>query len=111
MSSQPKPPMNPVIYPLLPVEAALSPDVGEAEQEFEQKDHHGHEAGPADITQSHAPRKQERRLKVENDEKNCDEIVTHIELHTGVFEGFEAALVRRVLFGVRLAGTENLADA
>ena len=45
MSSQPKPPSNPVIFnppdtALLPVQPTLSPDVGKTKQKLEQKYHH-----------------------------------------------------------------------
>jgi hypothetical protein len=33
-------------------------------------------------------------LEVEQDEQDGDEVVAHVELHAGVLEGFEAALVR-----------------
>jgi len=42
-----------------------------------------------------APRKQERDFQVEHNEENGHEVVAHVELHTAVFEGFEAALIRR----------------
>ena len=38
-------------------------------------------------------REEECSFKVEQNEQNRDEVVTHVEFHARVFEGFEAALV------------------
>src|SRR6516165_3472419 len=85
----------------LPVEGALLPLVGEADDEDGEEDHHRPEARRADLAQRDRPRKQERDLEVEQDEEDRDEVVAHVELHARVFERLEAALVRRVL---RLVG-------
>ena len=49
----------------------------------------------ADAVEHHGPRKQERDFEIEHDEQDGDEVVTHVEFHAAVFEGLEAALVRR----------------
>src|SRR5215831_11343583 len=64
-----------------PVEGALLPLVGEADDEDGEKDHHRPEAGRTDLAQRDRPRKQERDLEVEQDEEDRDEVVADVELH------------------------------
>ena len=52
------------------------------------------------LLEHHGPRKQERDFQIEHDEQDGDEVITHVELHAAVFEGFEAALVGRELLRV-----------
>ena len=70
------------------------------DHEDEQEDAHRDQAEEADLSERDRPRKQERDLQVEHDEQDGDEVVAHVELHAGVFEGLEAALVRRELLRV-----------
>src|SRR6185369_9181198 len=80
-----------------PVEGALLPLVGEADDEDGEEDHHRPEARGTDLAQRDRPREEERDLEVEQDEEDRDEVVAHVELHARVLERLEAALVRRVL--------------
>src|ERR1700749_665792 len=95
--------------PLFPLESALLPYVGKAQQEFEQEDHHRDESRPADILERDAPREHERGFEGENDKEDCNEVVTDIELHPRILKGFEAALVGCLLRSVRLVGAKHLA--
>ncbi len=69
------------------------------------------EAEDTDLPERDRPRKQERDLEIENDEKDGDEVVPHVELHAGVFVGLEAALVRRDLLRAAWAARQHTADA
>src|SRR5262245_45377152 len=77
--------------PSFPLERALLPLVDEPDHEDQQEHHHRCETEEADLRQHDRPRKQERDLEVEQDEKDRDEVVADIELHPRVLERFEAA--------------------
>ena len=68
----------------------------------------------ADAVEHHGPRKQERDFQIEHDEQDGDEVITHVELHAAVFEGFEAALIGReflrVVPGLRLPAADDEAQ-
>jgi hypothetical protein len=76
------------------------PLVDESHHEDEQEDAHGDQAEDADALEHHRPRKQECDLEIEHDEQDRDQVVPHVEFHAAVFEGLEAALVRRELLCV-----------
>src|SRR4051812_6670826 len=84
-----------------PIEGALLPLVGEADDEDGEEDHHPPEAGRADLAQRDCPREEERDLEIEQDEEDRDQVVADVELHARVLEGLEAAFVGGVL---RLVG-------
>src|SRR5215813_8037371 len=86
----------------IPFERSLSPLVDKSDRQHRKKYHHRPEAKPSQLAEGDCPRKQERDLKVENDEKNGDEIEAHVELHARIIECVKAALVSRQLFRVRL---------
>src|SRR5689334_15936036 len=67
-----------------PVQRALFPLVGEADDQDGEEDHHRPEAGGADLAQRDGPRKEERDLEVEQDEEDRDEVVAHVELHARI---------------------------
>src|SRR3954452_22956446 len=90
-----------------PIEGALFPLVGEADDEDEQEDHHRPETGRADLAKRYRPREEEGDLKVEQDEEDRDQVVAHVELHARVLERLEAALVGRVLGLVGAARAEE----
>src|SRR3954451_14139308 len=85
-----------------PIERSLFPLVGEADDEDQKEDHHGPEAGRADLAQRHRPRKEKRDFEIEQNEQDRDEVIAHVELHARVLERLEAALVGRIL---RLVGS------
>ena len=60
--------------------------------------------------QRHGPGEKEGDFQVEQDEEDGHQVVAHIELHAGVFEGFEAAFVGGVFFRVRSVGAEDVAQ-
>jgi hypothetical protein len=63
--------------------------------------HHGCRTRKTPIaSQRDRPRKQEGDLEIEQDEQNRNQVVANVELHSSVLEGFEAALIRRILRGV-----------
>src|ERR1044071_107525 len=80
---------------LIPFERPLPPLIYEADGQHAKEDHHRPEAVDADLLERDRPREQEAHLKVEDDEKNGDEIKPDVELHAGVIEGREAALIGR----------------
>jgi len=88
-----------------PFQRAFLPLVREADCQHAQEHHHRPEGVSGGLVrhlqETHRPREQERHLEVENDEQDRDQIEAHVELHPGVVEGVEAALVRRELLGVR----------
>src|SRR5690606_32540318 len=93
-----------------PVQGALHPLVDEAHDEDGQEHHHGDETEEPDRVERDGPREQEGDLEVEQDEEDRDQVVPDVELHAGVFEGFEAAFVGREQFGIGAVGTEDPAD-
>ena len=56
----------------------------------------------ADLAERHRPREQEAHFEIEDDEKDGDQIESHVEFHARVVEGVEAALVGGQLFRIRL---------
>src|SRR5262249_42387877 len=88
--------------PSIPFERPLPPLIYEADGEDAKEHHHGPEAVVAEIAKNNRPREQKTDLKVENDEKDGDEIETHVELHSRVIERVEPAFIGRKLFRIRL---------
>src|SRR5882672_4158155 len=77
----------------LPFECPFHPFVDEAHDQDEEEDHHRPESEAADLVERHRPGKEKRDLEVEQDEQDRDQVVAHVELHSRVLEGLEAALV------------------
>ena len=63
----------------------------------------------ADFLEGDRPGKQERHLEIEDDEEDRHEIEPDVELHAGVVEGVEAALIGRQLLriGLRIGDDER----
>jgi hypothetical protein len=63
------------------------------------------------ISESDGPGKQERHFEVEDDEQDRHEVEADVELHAGVVEGVEAALVGESFSGSGfLIGDEERGD-
>src|SRR5437763_7193395 len=73
-----------------PIERALFPLVGEADDEDGEEDHHRPEPGGSDLAQRDGPREEKGDLEVEQDEEDRDQVVANVELHARVLEGLEA---------------------
>src|SRR3989442_15838471 len=83
-----------------PFERALFPLVDEADDEYQQEDHHRGESEEADLRQDDRPREEKRDLEIEQDEQDRDEVIADVEFHPRIFEGLEAAFVGRKLLRV-----------
>src|SRR5690606_17574308 len=81
----------------------LLPFINETDGQNAKEHHHRCKAEPANFAKGHSPWEKEGDFQIEDDEKNRHQIETDVELHTGVIEGIEAALVSRKLFGVGLS--------
>src|SRR5512147_2763260 len=86
----------------IPFQRPLPPLIYEADGEDAKEHHHRPETVEPNLPKDDRPREQEADLEVENDEKDGDEIKTHIELHARIIKGVESALVRGELFRIRL---------
>src|SRR5690606_28769579 len=93
-----------------PVQGALHPLVDETDDEDGEEHHHGGETEEPDRVEGNRPREKEGDLEVEQDEQDRDQVVPDVELHAGVFEGFEAALVGGEFLGIGAVGAEDPAD-
>src|SRR6185437_3520293 len=60
-----------------------------------------------DIAERDRPRKQERDLKVEDDEQDRDQIIAHVEPYPRILERLEPALIRRQLLGIGLLAGDD----
>src|SRR5262245_2790436 len=87
---------------LIPFERPLPPFIYEADGENAKEHHHRPETVVADLAKDDRPREQKTDLKVENDEKDGNEIETHVELHARVIECIETAFIGRKFFRIRL---------
>src|SRR5215831_2801568 len=90
------------VMELIPFQRPLLPLIYEADGEDAKEDHHRPEAEGADLVEHHGPREQEGHFEIEDDEQDGDQVEAHVELHTRVVEGVEAALVSRQLFRIGL---------
>src|SRR3984885_1480945 len=86
----------------IPFECAFLPFIGKADREYGQKYKHRPEPGRAEFPERHGPRKQEGYFQDEEDEEDGDQVEADVELHAGVVEGVEAALIGRQLFRIGL---------
>ena len=59
------------------------------------------------MAEGDGPGKEVNDFQVKYDEKDRDEIKSHIELHARIIEGLETAFISRDLFGVRIADRYN----
>src|SRR3984957_6020011 len=80
---------------LLPLQRAFAPLVDEAHGENGKERDHRPEAKRADALQGDGPREQERDFQVEDDEKDGDEVVPHVEAAPCVVERLEPAFIGR----------------
>src|SRR4051812_23317004 len=87
----------------IPFKGPLLPLVNESDRQDTEEHHHGDEAEPAEVPERDGPGEQECHFEVENDEKDGDEVEPHVELHAGIVEGIETALVGRQLLGIGTA--------
>src|SRR4249919_2085777 len=86
----------------IPFQRPLPPLIYEADGQNAKEHHHRPETEQPDFPKNDGPREQKADLEIENDEENCHEIEAHVELHAGVIECIEAALVGGKLFRVGL---------
>src|SRR5436190_419455 len=93
----------------LPLQRALLPLIYEADDQNQKEQHHRQESEHADVLQHDRPGKKKRDLEVEQDEQDCDEVVTDVELHPRVLESLEAAFIGRQLFRIRTIGRDDAA--
>ena len=85
---------------LLPIQRALFPFVNKANNQNPEEHHHRQKTEPADLLQHDGPGKEKCDFEIEQDKKNGDEVIAHIELHARIFKRLEAALVGGKLFCV-----------
>src|ERR1700693_2615947 len=90
------------LMPLLPIKRSLAPLIDEADCQNTEEAQHRQETEPTDVLQRYCPRKQERDLEIEDDEKNCHQIEPHIEAAAGIVERLETAFIGGHLLGIRL---------
>src|SRR5262249_17162267 len=86
----------------IPFERPLPPLIYEADGENAKEHNHRPEPVMADLAKDDRPREQKTDLKVENDEKDGNEIETHVKLHACIVECVEPAFIGRKLFRIRL---------
>src|SRR5690606_37721035 len=91
----------------IPFQRSLLPFIDEADGQNAKEHHHRCKAEPADFTKGHGPWEKEGDFQIEDDEENRHQIETDVELHTGVIEGIEAALVSGKLFRVGLSVSDK----
>src|SRR5258706_1928023 len=94
---------------LLPFQRSLHPLVHEAHDENGEEDHHRPEAEAPDLLERHRPGKEKGDFQIEQNEKDRNEVVTHVELHAGVLESLESAFVRGEFFAVGTVRSEHRA--
>src|SRR5262245_21079650 len=82
-----------VLIRSIPFERPLLPLIDKADGEHRKEHHHRQEAVGAEVAEPDCPGEQNRDFEVQNDEQEGDEVEPHVELHAGVVEGIEAALV------------------
>src|SRR5689334_939627 len=95
---------------LFPIKGTFLPDIPKTDHEFGDEHHHRHVTLPAQFTHGDAPWEEECSFKVEQNEQNCDEVVTHVEFHARVFESFEAALEWGELGRIGLVRAKDMAE-
>src|SRR5690606_38340577 len=78
---------------LLPFQGSLFPRIDKAKHQLCYEHHHRRPAGPADLIEADRPRIKERRLQIEDDEQDRDEIETHVKLAARLLKGREAAFI------------------
>src|ERR1700742_3401910 len=86
----------------VPFQRPLLPFIYEADCQHGKEKHHYPETEMANLVLHECIGNQQVELEIEDDEQDGDEIVAHVELHAGVVEGIESALVGGELFRVRL---------
>src|SRR6185312_7916758 len=85
----------------IPFQRPLVPLVYEPDGQHGQKDHHRPESKRAKIMEDNRPGKQERHLKIEDDEQERNQVEARVEAHSGVVKRRKPALIRRKLFVIR----------
>jgi hypothetical protein len=85
-----------------PVKDALAPHVDEGHREDREEEGDLDEAGPAEITQRHGPRAEERHFDVEQQEDHRNQIELDRLTLPRIPDRRHPALVRRVFFGCRM---------
>jgi len=93
-----------------PVQGAFFPLVDEAYDQNGQENHHGHKARHTHFLERYSPREQESDFQIEQDEQDGDQVIAHIELHSGVFKSFKAAFIWGIFFRVRSVGAKDVAQ-
>src|SRR3546814_16796004 len=78
---------------LLPIERSLLPCIKETEHKLENEDHNRHPAGPADLTQADGPGEEKGCFQIEHDEKNGDQVETHVKLTERIFNCGKTAFI------------------
>src|ERR1700722_88972 len=86
----------------IPFQRSLIPFVNEADRQHAEKKDHRPKSEGANIVKRHSPRKEKGDFQIEDDEEQRDQIEAHVEFHTSVVEGIEAALVSRYFFRIRV---------
>src|SRR3546814_8920417 len=89
---------------LLPIERSLLPCIKETEHKLENEDHHRHPAGPADLTQADGPGEEKGCFQIEHDEKNGDQVETHVKLAARIFKCGETAFILGKLVWIGFVG-------
>src|SRR5690348_1645632 len=89
----------------LPFERSFLPRIGKPEAKLDEEDDHRSPSAPAGEIEADCPGEQERRLEIEHDEQDRDQIEADVELGASVLESWEAALIFAELLRIWLVRT------
>ena len=89
---------------------ALITDLNKAYAQNGDKHQHRPESDHAQVFKHHRPRDHKSHFQIKENEEYRHQVVAHVELHPCVFKSLEAALKRRVFFGVMALGSQQRAQ-
>src|SRR5690606_5224562 len=97
-------------HDLLPIQRAFFPFEYQPESQHTKENHHRPESQHTDIVHRHRPWNEEGNFKVEQDKKNRNQVIAHVEFHARIFERFETAFVRRELLLIWIMRSQDAAQ-